>query len=260
MGRGVFPAITFLGILLVSLFSSTAQAESATVRLKKGGKVSGELVEYVPGDHVTLGLPGGKISRIPASDLKSVQIGAPSARAEEPTRLKPAPAKNEPDGPQAVPVSRHTAPPVHITDGAQVAVIQGLMAERADWQSRDTGLAVPIIFTIAGAGLIGLGVGLHSLYEHPGGYSSSDGWEEYSKDSTFNVLSIVSLISGAVTLTAAGVFWALRTSDSRQEQELQRIDNQLMLYGVHASVSPWFVPPTTQGAGASGGMTFTLKL
>jgi hypothetical protein len=80
------PSFVCLAVLLVSLsLSAKALAERATVRLKDGSAVSGELQTYVPGDHVTIVL-GGKVVQFAAAETASVELGS---KAVAPPRAEP---------------------------------------------------------------------------------------------------------------------------------------------------------------------------
>jgi hypothetical protein len=61
---------------LLLLLPRIASAEQATVQLKQGGKVSGELIEYVPGDHLILELGTGQPLPIAASNIKALRMGS----------------------------------------------------------------------------------------------------------------------------------------------------------------------------------------
>jgi hypothetical protein len=63
----------FIGLLLEA---TTAFAEPATVQLKNGSSIRGELLEYSPGDHVTLALDDGRPLELPATDVRFVAVGA----------------------------------------------------------------------------------------------------------------------------------------------------------------------------------------
>lgn len=65
-----------LAATLFSLISvNVAAAERATVSLPQGATVSGELLEYKPGDHITLDVGTGKPLTIPADNVLSVSMG-----------------------------------------------------------------------------------------------------------------------------------------------------------------------------------------
>jgi hypothetical protein len=125
--------------------------------------------------------------------------------------------------------------------------VQALMTERARWQDARTDVVVPIVLTALGVVAV---VGCFGLVA----YSGDD------HDPAAGVAGAALGVAGAGSLITALVLWSTRTSESRKSDELQRIDNQLQLYGVRASLSPWFVPRTAQRAGASGGLTLSLQL
>ncbi|HKU41564.1 MAG TPA: hypothetical protein VJR89_25580 [Polyangiales bacterium] len=58
-----------------------AHAEPATVRLKNGGSVRGELLEYSPGDHVTLSVGTGRPLQLDAADVRSVSVSSNDSKA-----------------------------------------------------------------------------------------------------------------------------------------------------------------------------------
>jgi hypothetical protein len=196
-------------------------------------------VEYAPGDHVTLAFPGGRVSRFKAADLTSVQVGAQQAPTQVERAVEDA---------KEVPVPQRQEATPRISDASQAAVVQALMTERADWQNRDTGMLVPIAFTATG--ILATALGAMMIPGNDGPF----------EDNSVTDAGYVVLAGGLVALGGGIGFWINRTSDTRKEQELRRINNQLMLYGVQAQLSPWFVPRTSQRAGASAGLTLTLKL
>jgi hypothetical protein len=70
------PALV-VGLLL--LLSSSARAEQATVHLKQGGQLTGDLLDYVPGNHVTIGLGEGRRIELQDSEVLSLELGAGGA-------------------------------------------------------------------------------------------------------------------------------------------------------------------------------------
>ncbi|HEX2570778.1 MAG TPA: hypothetical protein VH877_14570 [Polyangia bacterium] len=91
-----------IGLLLTTLLTlagaqgTAAAAEIRTVQLQNGNVYSGELVEWIPGDHVTLRLITGEIRRIAWTDL-SLQPPPPAAPpAAAPPTAPPAAAPPSP--------------------------------------------------------------------------------------------------------------------------------------------------------------------
>ena len=84
-----------IGLLLATMLTvvgtggTAAAAETRTIQLQNGTIYSGELVEWVPGDHVTLQLVTGEIRRIPWTDL---------AQQPPPPPVVPPPPGTPPEG------------------------------------------------------------------------------------------------------------------------------------------------------------------
>lgn len=86
------PAALLLGL---SLVSSTARADTETVRLANGSAFEGELVEKIPGDHVTIKLATGEVRRFDWSELSTPQTQTSLAHAAA-AQLGPAPLPPRP--------------------------------------------------------------------------------------------------------------------------------------------------------------------
>ena len=73
-----------LALLFALVCPQGAFADAVTVVLRNGGQAQGELVEHVPGDHLTIGQADGQIVRIENQDIVSIQMGPPSAQVAPP--------------------------------------------------------------------------------------------------------------------------------------------------------------------------------
>lgn len=93
-----------IGLLLATLLTlagaqgTAAAAEVRTIQLQNGTIYSGELVEWVPGDHVTLRLITGEIRRVPWTELALQPPPPPVAPpAVAPPAFAPPPGPPPPD-------------------------------------------------------------------------------------------------------------------------------------------------------------------
>lgn len=71
---------TWFGVLACLAAPGAAFADRATVLLKNGAELSGELLEYVPGDHVTLGIGEGRRVVFNASEIGTLSVGPRDSR------------------------------------------------------------------------------------------------------------------------------------------------------------------------------------
>jgi len=117
---------------VVGSLTGNARADSETVRLANGNVYEGELVERVPGDHVTIKLATGEVRRFDWSDL------APSAAPPTPT---PTPTPTQ-DIAQPVPTQLGPAPlpprPAHVVFQSDA---KGALLMRIDQVPTNTGVA-----------------------------------------------------------------------------------------------------------------------
>jgi hypothetical protein len=127
---------------------SLAMAERATVELKDGSMVAGELRTYVPGKRVVI-VVAGHVMTIAASNYKAVTVSPadgsspPSALTAGPTPAPDVPAESAaaPSGP-AAPASLPDGPTS--SDAAHVEPTRGVA-------SRETSLVLPVTLLSAGA-------------------------------------------------------------------------------------------------------------
>jgi hypothetical protein len=140
----------------------------------------------------------------------------------------------------------------------RAAAVHALLNERADWEARDTGLAAPVLFTVAGLIAVSVGAGLQVVYEESE-YEVTDSstMPIYKKDGPLNAASLITLIGGGALLGSGFALFLLRTSDGRRARELQRIDAQLQNLGVQAIMTPWISPTES---GLSGGLSLRLAM
>lgn len=266
--------VAIVSFVAVSLTTVGAWAEQATLQVKNGPKYTGELIEYVPGDHVTVDVGAGKILRFKRAELDSLEIGAPATagpvvKAAPTQRAQPksdpvAAAPPAPKKPKNVATSdraSHETPAQQdtTTDLVRAAAVHALLNERADWQARDTKLAAPVLFTLVGVIATAVGVGLQFAYHDSERELSPKPLGEpptYKKKEGYNAASIMSFGSGAALLTTGFALFLHRTSDSRRDRELQRIDSQLKSLGAPATLTPW-----VQASGAlAGGLDLRVSL
>ncbi|MFM2417877.1 MAG: hypothetical protein RL385_2600 [Pseudomonadota bacterium] len=210
----------------LTLMANVALAEPATVQLTNGGRVTGELLEYVPGDHVTVQVEGQEPLRFGADELVRVDVG----------KLPPvAPAP---------PLTRGPTP--------RTPEERALLDERTVLLLQKVGLAGPIT-------LLSLGV-LFSIY----GVSEliSDRQicnDEFSinRECRFETASDVALISLGAVGAAVGSYWLVRRVNARRSRNarLLEIESELNSSPLRASLAPWGRP----GAHASYGLSAVLQ-
>jgi hypothetical protein len=190
------------------------------------------------------------------SGAQAQSAGAQGNRAakQSPSRVQAQPVvKAEPPAPLPPAAARVQEP--QLSEASKAVAIQSLLGERADWQSKDTGIAGPLVLTAVGAGVLIGSLGLQVAYQESGYYYSAD--DNHPGDGALNTASIALGIGGGVVTAGAILWWAMRTTQARQERELQRIDQQLQGLGISAKVTPWFAPSAKQVA---GGLSLTLRL
>jgi hypothetical protein len=229
--------LTYAAFLFLLSSASRVTAEDVTIHLKTGEVLTGHLSD-IASDHVTVDLGSGSPTTFARSRVESLERDVEAPAAE---RFTPS-SEN-----QAVPLS----------ESMKATVVQSLMTERADWESRYTGLAAPVLFTVAGVIALGVGAGLIVGYNNSGWddcpNGSGYGCEHEPKDRGLQTGAIGTLIGGGVALSTGFVLWLLRTSDGHQQRELERIDGRLKNLGVQASLAPFFCAPTEM-AGTCGGL------
>lgn len=275
MSKVILGSMFFIAL---SLSASSAAAEQATLQVRNGPKYSGELLEYVPGDHVTLGVGPGKALRFATSDLVSFEIGAPAEARPAPKHAPAAPPKANPPAPAAPLQPPAAEPPARKKTKAQTesatasaapselvraAAVHALLDERADWLGRDTNLAAPVLFTLVGVIATGVGIGLQVAYHNSDREllpRPSNGPTMHEKDAELNAASLMTFVTGGVLLGSGFALWISRTSDARRTRELERIDAQLQGYGIQASVSPWVQPSAGSARGLAAGLNLHMTL
>jgi hypothetical protein len=99
-----------------------ALAERATVTLKSGQTLNGELTEYAPNDHATLVLDDGQQRVLPASELASVRLQtATSTEAARGPSPAPAPGAPTPVSASTGPLPLPEPPPPYAAEPSQLA-------------------------------------------------------------------------------------------------------------------------------------------
>jgi hypothetical protein len=313
MSRTFFIALTACAVLLVT---PNVNAEDVNITFKSGGTLTGSLLEFITGHHVTVGLGAGKTLQIRMRDITAIEIdegGGPPCSIQVDIDMK---GGGEVSGPvleyvlrdhvlialgtgpyrlnanevqfvrikggyspncagritaasQALPRDQQVPlpaeqPSAHInpstSEAVRAATVQGLMAERADWRSRSTSIAAPLVTTSIAVVALGVGFIFQVLYQNSGSaICGTSGCKFNPKDTGLNTGSIAALIGGGALLGTSMVLWLVRTSESEQQEELQRIDERLRFLGVQASLAPWLLLPAKQSGGSSGGVRLSLR-
>jgi hypothetical protein len=210
---------TLRALIALSLWAITslAAADRGTVHLTNGGQVTGELVEYFPGNRVTVDLGGGQRLTFLAAEISGVDIqsSAPAAPAAIESPLTPSPSA-----------------PLAGVDPQ----VQELLLRRHELLRRRIGMGGPIILLSAGAGASALGW----LVMFPAGRAFCD---DYYDDCTWPPLSVAGAVVGTVGIGLAVWGAALipaRIARRRQRaDEINAIDQELMGRGFTARVDPW---------------------
>jgi hypothetical protein len=193
-----------------------AAAEDVTVQLKSGALLTGRLLEVAP-DHVTVDLGRGTATRLERKDVAKLQRDVATAAGAD-----------------------AAVDPVQLDRVARTSLVMALMAERAEWQSRDTSAEVSAVLSISGAA-----VGLSGLALW---FAFRDADNDSDKDK--RTAGIVVAASGGVFLGAGILASFFYTSPRRKEQELRRIDDKLSELGVELALVPWLdLHPATGEAG-----------
>jgi len=84
--------VLFILLSFFALQSMAQQETKAKVHLTNGDVISGVLVEYIPGDHLTIRTVGNNVLTIPQTEIRSVDMGN---GATQPTTVAPVKATPE---------------------------------------------------------------------------------------------------------------------------------------------------------------------
>ncbi len=248
-----------LALFLVIAYPAVTRADhNVTVRMHDGTLVPGELVEYVPGDHVTIDDASGTRRRFATDEVASLNFGAVSATAPTP----------------AASASTAASAPASLEQGATKSLpslkVQSLLEERLYWRTRRTNLAAPVTLT-----LLGMTAMMVSIYPLTAAASDrrdaasessfSDTENGHERDaarrSQFKFKAGMGVLFMGFALLAGGITTSvMRTSTGRQARELQRIDSELGALGARASISPWVSSRRLSArAATSGGLVASLR-
>lgn len=224
-------------VVAMTAFSSVAAAERGTVTLTNGGQVAGELVEYVPGDHVTVDLGGGQQLVLKAAEVQSVQVGASAAPSAPPAAPAAGPAAQPTYDPavQALLLRRHELLRRRIGFGGPIGMIAG-----------GTAMAVvgwAVIFPLARESCVGEAL--------DGANSCSGDW-----DGGDVAGAVIGSLGAALAITGVALIPGRIARRRARDQELQQIDGQLHSMGFTASVTPWLRTGQNPSAGLSARLTF----
>ena len=230
----------WLGLMLaLTALPGRALAERVTVIPTTGAPKSGELVELVPNDHLTLRADDGQIYRIQSDKIQEIK---PAAGAPAPSLQATAPAAEEPSESAPLPV---------LHESLRASLVQGLLAERVGWQSRYTGSAAPALLLLLGAGAIAGGIGLtvvHKDLDGCTGYTNRE-WSRCGVH-PYSTLGAATVVVGGLSFLSGLGLLLHRTSDATVASELARIDGQLQLLGVpQAVIAPWLTPSSRDLSG-----------
>jgi hypothetical protein len=139
--------------------------------------------------------------------------------------------------------SRLFAQDVAPNDAVKAVTVQALMAERADWEKRDTSATVPLVFTLGGIAVGGIGLA----------WAQS---QSENLDKSKMTPGIVVTVLGGLTLCTGLVLFATRTREEEKQAHVREIDDRLKRFGVQLSFSPWVIPAAHA---SSGGVDFQLR-
>lgn len=107
-----------LGLVLLVAWSSVALAVDGTVRLKNGGFIQGDVLEVLPGEHVSVRTSDGNVRNIPWDEVDRVDEPQAPAPAPAPAPEQAAPP---PPPPAYAPVYEDHEPLPMADDGADPA-------------------------------------------------------------------------------------------------------------------------------------------
>jgi hypothetical protein len=266
-----FAASETESLLVTGARPSSCQLQ-ATARLTSGAVLSGVLVDYALYKHASISLGEGEPTRLQSAQIKSVELaggfgprcenaasahGTPAQALETATETRRS-ERQDTHAPASVSAPITIVDPAAQTGGltrldlsmsenVRAAAVQQLLAERADWVSANTSTALPVAFTTLTVVLFACSTGF-----------AVDAANNNSHDGS-KWAAVGTAIGGGTFLLTSIVLWATRTSQSRQEQEVRRIDEQLRTLGFRFSIRPWASPGLAQ-ADANAGMVLTLRL
>jgi hypothetical protein len=221
-------------VLALSAITSAAAAERGTVQLTNGGQVTGELVEYVPGDHVTVDIGGGQQLVLKAADVAAVQVGSPPAAGLAAPAAAPAPAPAPAYDPH----------------------VQALLLRRNDLLRQRIGFGGPIAMLAGGSAMAIVGWGVifplarETCIDETFDGDGCSGWDEGDVAG-----AVIGSLGIALAITGGALIPSRVNRRRARTQELEQIDGELRTMGFTARVVPWL---RTGGSGPSGGLTARL--
>lgn len=227
-----FSALCALALGLLLAPSEADAQQQGTVYFNDGRVLSGQVIEYVPGDHITLQMGSTPPIVIQNADIARVELGPPPSPiqpfAPQPTQ----PYQTQPYQPPPQEQAYQPAP--------QPYQPYQLQQPYSPPPRRKPGLGLPITFLAVGAVLTLSGGALISL--------SNDSYY-YGTDESLLYPGIAFAAAGGVFFTLGVVFLIIRIGQRRrwtQEQQGQPVQPQ---YGFAPIISPELY-------GLAGRMTF----
>jgi len=231
-------------VLALSSVASVAAADRGTVTLTNGGQITGELVEYAPGDHVTVDLGGGQQLTFKAAEISAVQVtngAAPAASA---------------DIGLAAPAVQNAAAPV-ATDSPHV---QQLLLRRHELLRRRIGFGGPIGMLAGGTAMAVIGWGVIFPVAKDVCRTVYDGSSFENRDCHWGPGAVAGAVIGSLGIALAATGVALIPSRvarrKSRAQELEAIDGELRSMGFTASVAPWLRTGPNSLIGMRATLTF----
>lgn len=244
LGRLIKP----LAIWAVLCLPATALAEQGTVFFKNGATLQGDIVNYQPGQPITVRNPDGSLATYSADDVERVEmapVAQPPPAAAPPPAVAPAPAP----APAPYPTAPGMAPPV------QDPRINELMAERRRY-SRRPGLALPIVLMAVGGGLVAIGGLWWSVGSNTcGSLLLDDYYDDDDCDSADGLTGgqvagvVFWAFGGTMIALGGGLGIPLRIAKrARYKRKLQAIDEELRSLGVQQLSLRPSIPVAGNGA------------
>lgn len=221
-----FSALFALALGLLLIPSAADAQQQGTVYFNDGRVLSGQVLEYVPGDHITLQIGNTQPIVIQNADIARVELGPP------PSPIQPfAPEPTQPPlyqtQPYQPPPQQQAYQPVQPYQPAQPYQLQQPYSQPPP--RRKPGLGLPITFLSIGAVLALSGGALISL--------SNDTYYT-GTDESLLYPGIAFATAGGVFFTLGVVFLFIRIGQRRrwtQEQQGQPVQPQ---YGFAPIISP----------------------
>jgi hypothetical protein len=213
-----FSALCALALALLIPAAADAQ-QQGTVYLNDGSVLSGQVIEFVPGDHITLQIGTTPPIVIPQANIARVEMGQ--------TAAPPQPFAPQPTQPYQPPPQQQAYQPAQ--QPYQPYQLQQPYSAPA---RRKPGLGLPITFMAVGAVLAITGGALISL-----SFDTYDYYGDYGTDESLFYPGVALAATGGVFFTLGVVFLIIRLGQRRRWTQEQAAPVQPQ-YGFAPIIAP----------------------